>query len=300
MVKPFSDAAFAMKEGEISELVRTPFGWHIIKVEAIQEAKEPVLADVSDEIREKLRKDAAVGLAFDRAEEIYEACYGAGNISDAAKVNELEVHETGLFPRGGPVEGVGDSAAFAEAAFSLLEDEVSEPLELSDGYYILKLMGKSPATIPDLQSVEGQVKSDLIETRKDDLAKEDAEAFLKELSDGVSVEDALSARELEPGETDYFKRSGAIPGIGYEPDLQKKAFSLTASKPYSDEVIKGRQGYYVIWLKDRKAADPQGFENKESEITSSLLMQKRRRVMEDFMTLLRENSEITIQEGFLD
>jgi peptidyl-prolyl cis-trans isomerase D len=300
MIKPFSDAAFAMKAGEISDPIRTPFGWHIIKVEGIQEAKEPVLAEVADQIRNKLAKGEAKTLAFDRAEEIYEGCYGAGSISEVAQSNQLKVHETGFFPEQGPIKGVKEARKFAETAFGLHENGLSEPLELQEGYYILQLIAKQPARIPELKMVQESVRQDLIEQRKDDLAKKGAEEFLNDVKGGVEFQIAAANRELKAETTGFFKRSGAIPGVGAEREIQETAFTLNQSNPFSDTVIKGKQGYYMIQFKARQEADQKEFEAKKSEITTSLMFQKRQRAIGEFLAELRNKSEIVYQEGFLD
>ena len=267
---------------------------------ATQEAKEPVLAEVADRIRSKLAKDAASTVAFDRAEEIYDACYGAGNISDVAKTYQLKVHETAFFPQNGPIKGIREGRKFAETAFALVENEVSEPLELSDGYYILQPIAREPAKIPDLKTVEEKVRQDLIQAREDDLAKKDAEEFLNDLQGGAEFQKAAASRKLKAKSTTFFKRFGAIPGIDLEPDIQETAFLLSPSRPFPDAVIKGKQGYYVLRFKARQEADPKEFEDKKSEITYSLLLQKRQGAIRALLARLRKNSEITVEDGFLD
>jgi peptidyl-prolyl cis-trans isomerase C len=57
MVKPFADAAFAMKKGEISQPVKSDFGWHVIKVEDSRAVKPPAFAEVKEQIRNKLQQE---------------------------------------------------------------------------------------------------------------------------------------------------------------------------------------------------------------------------------------------------
>jgi peptidyl-prolyl cis-trans isomerase D len=300
MVKPFSDAAFAMQPGDLSEPVRTRFGWHLIKVEEVQEAEEPALAEVEDQIRGILVKEGARTLAYDRAEQMVDASYGGGHIDEVAKTHGLDTLETDFFSRGDRVKGITKAEKFAKAAFDLGDGEVSEALELADGHYILELIGRKPAEIPTLGVVEERVKKDLIGVRQDELARKDAEAFLDALKSGLAFEKEANHRKLDPQDTGFFKRFGAIPGIGPEQEVMAVAFSLNPSDPLPGAVIKGRQGYYVIRLKNRQEADPTAFEAKKSETKSSMIFQKRQKLMEEWLAQLRHEGEITIAEEFLE
>ena len=300
MIKPFSEAAFAMKPGEISEPVQTPFGWHLIKVEESQEAKEPVLAEVEGQIRSKLVKEGARTLAYDQAEEMYDASYAAGHIADVETTPEIEIIETEFFGRLDRVKGIKESTKFAEVAFNLGDEDVNEPLELTDGYYILEVIDRKPAEIPELGAVEKKVSNDLLGVKRDELARKDAEEFVQAIKKGNKFETEAKNRKLDVKSTGFFKRFGSIPGIGSEREIMDAAFSLSPSKALPESVIKGRQGHYVIRLKEQQEVDPKEFEAKKSEIKSGIISQKRQKLINEWFAQLRQKSEITIVEGFLE
>ena len=265
-VKPFSDKAFSMKAGEISEPVKTRFGWHIIKVERVNEANTMSLADATGRIRQKLTVDASKNMAYDTAEAVYDATFEGEQLESVAASQNLSLVTTDFFTRRTPPQGVQKKAEFANSAFSLIEGEVSDVKDFGDGYYLMELVEKRPSEIPELAAVEEQVKSDLLEQKRDEKAKADAEAVLAALKDGGGPREVGEQFELKPEQTGFFKRNDSIPNIGYERALSQAAFELSDRSKLPPEIIKGRKGYYVIRLSQRKAPSLDGFEKEKTGI----------------------------------
>jgi len=137
MAKPFEDAAFAMKAGEVSPPVRTRFGWHIIRVDAVEPARTVPLADVQAAIaRELVEGDAARKVADRRAAEALAQAKGGKRLADLFPAapgkgekgkgvaptlggDPLKAEDTGLFSRSGDfVPRVGAAPALSAAAFA--------------------------------------------------------------------------------------------------------------------------------------------------------------------------------------
>ena len=300
MVKPFADKAFAMKSGEISDPVRTSFGWHLIKVEKVNEADTTPLTGASDDIRKKLVDDHAKRLAYDAAEAVFDAAFEGGTLAEVVADQELKVNTTDFFTRQGPSTGIQDKAGFAKIAFDLPEEQVSEIQDLGDGYYLLEILEKQAARIPELAEAEEKVKADLTKEKKNEKAKMDAEALLAALKDGVTIDKAGEEFNLVSKSTGFFKRNGSIPNIGFERELSRAAFELTEETSLPPAVIQGGKGFYVIKFKQRKTPSLEEFEKEKVNTIERLLQQKRSGTLRAWLEQKKNSSEIVIEEGFLN
>ncbi len=298
MVKPFSDKAFSMQAGEISEPVRTDFGWHIIKVEKVNPATVQSLDEARTEIEDKLKADRSRNLAYDEAEAVFDATFEGQQFIDIAKERGLKMINTDFFTQKKGPAGTQNARQLAEAAFKLPLNEVSEIQDLGNGYCLIEALEKRPAQIPELKDVEAEVKKDLIKEKKDAEALRQAQSILTELENDTTLTAAADKLNLKAQTTGLFKRNDSIPGIGYESEIAGAAFKLSDSDAFHKEPIKGQKGVYVIKFKDRKEPSLEGFEKEKSDIKARLLQQKSFKAVETWLNRIKEESEIVIADGF--
>ena len=298
MVKPFADKAFSMKAGDISDPVRTRFGWHIIKVEKINPAKTLSLDEAREDIEKTLKTERSRNLAYDEAETVYETAFEGQELAAIAQERNLKILTTQLFSQKRPPKDIKDAARFASVAFGLSVDEVSDVQEFGDGYYVIEVVEKVPAKIPELKAVEDRVKKDVIKQKQDAKALSEANRFLAELKKGQPFNTISQKFKLAPKKTGFFKRNDSIPTIGQEAEIASTAFKLSDHDPLPSEPLKGQKGYYVISFRERKEPELNGFEKEKAALKDRLLQQKAFKTMEDWLKRIKSESQISIEEGF--
>ena len=298
MVAPFSEKAFSMEQGEVSEPVRTQFGWHLIKVEKVNEASVQSLEDATKTIQKTLTDDQAKALAYDKAEAFYETTLEGDLLAEVGNEMGLEVKTTGLFSMVGPEKEVNNPKAFADAAFALSVNQISEIQDFDDGFYILQVIESIPGKIPELAAVRDAVTVDLMKEKQAALAEEKAKALLAVLKSDSTADGTGSDSGVVFKTTDYFKRNDQIKGIGWENEISQTAFTLSSAQPFAEDVVRGKNGFYVIRLKDRRLPDSQGFDKEKKQLQEILIQQKELKAFSLWLSEVRKKSEITIQEGF--
>lgn len=300
MVKPFADKAFSMAAGEISDPVRTQFGWHIIKVEKVNPESNLSFDESKEKIRSKLTFDRAKALAYDDAETISDISFDGEDLVHAASERGLKVTTTDFFDAGGPESGMGSPAEFAAAAFELPILEVSDIKEFEGVYFILQPLEKKEPEIPELTPVREKVAKDLVKEMQDRKAHEDAKALLEAIRAGGAMAAEAEKFKLEPRFSGFVKRNDSIPGIGVESKINEAAFKMSAEKRLPEDVVKIRQGYCVMVFKEGKNPDSAGFGAEEKTIRQSLLTQKQAKTFQTFLAQAKAVSEITIEKTFFE
>jgi len=303
MVAPFEAAAFSLKPGEISNLVESSFGYHIIKVEEYSAPGVKPLADAIDEVKAGLKVDLARRLAYEKAMDAYNVNRKTGKLDDAAANNDLGIKETGLFGRDDAIDGIGREAAISAAAFTLEEGQLAKPVQTTQGIFLFSLKERQESRLPELADVKAAVEQAYRSDQAKSLAKEAAEKLLATAKELNSLKKAAAKQKLDVEVTDPFKRSfGAfIPKLGTSDEVGKAAFELTTEQPIADQIFTINGKYTVVSLKESTPADLEKLDAvARNELSGRLLLEKQEAAVNDKLQELRDAAQISLAPELAD
>ena len=161
MVKEFSEVAFVMEKGEISDVVESPFGYHIIKVEGKKEATNISLADATPSIVERLLKfERTPELLKAKAEELLKLVISKPEAKEYMAKNNLSWEKTGSIALNASyIPGMGTHREIKDAILQLSEDKKihDKVVHVGDNYFILKLASLKKADTSKLDQEKKKI-----------------------------------------------------------------------------------------------------------------------------------------------
>ena len=226
MVAEFEQAAFAMKNGEISDLVKTAFGFHIIKmVDNKPETTRP-LAEVRTEIEDQLKWQKAQAEAEKIAKSLEATMKTPADLDRIAKERGMQVTETGLILLAEPIQGVGSQPELSGRLFGMKEGDVTPAMRVSTGWVFATVTGRQDPYIPKLDEVKTKVADDVKQEKAAEMAKQRAAAIATELKSAKDFAAAAKRAGLEIKPTELVARGSAIPDLGISESIDNVAFAL--------------------------------------------------------------------------
>jgi len=294
MVKPFEEAAFRMKKGDISDLVRTPFGYHIIHIEDIKEERAKPLEEVREEISKTLVNSVSAELAHETALSLIDQMPYDAALEKFAVENNLEATHTEYFSQDEPIPGIGGDQKLRQTLFSFEKGQSSEVLEIDGKFYIFQIADRQTSFLPEMKDVESELGEDFTAHLAAEAAKAAAQGFLAELKAGKNWDELAEQNGVETQTSDFFTRTGSVAEIGYLPDLQEIAFSLNKAEPYPDKVLGNDKGAFVIRWEAKEGIDHAQFDKDKEKYRFSLMQTKHRQAFGKWIESLKNNAEIKL------
>lgn len=275
MVKPFEDTVFSMKVNEVSDLVRSPFGFHIIKLEGIKAGHTKSFDEVRATLEQQYKEHKAEEQFFDQADRLADLTYeNPDTLSIASQQLNIPIVTTGLFSRNNG-QGIATDPKIREAAFSadvLDANNNSEPIDLGQNrLVVLRIKEHKIATTRPQEEVKDQVIKQLQREKARQAAEEAGKKLLQRINAGENAELIADEARLEWNKTGFVGRNNKT----VTPNILSNAFKLPKpekSKPVTEGFLLPSGDYAIVSVYEVKDGDPKAVEaaTRESLKTSTL------------------------------
>jgi peptidyl-prolyl cis-trans isomerase D len=288
-VAEFEKAAFSLPKGSISDLVKTQYGFHILKIMDKESAHTKPFDEVKDSIRTPLLLSEADKQAGDIADKLSQAIRQSNKVSldDLAKQYHLTVGETRPVAATDPLLELGNSpeVKVSDSIFRLRQGELSLPVHTDRGYLILSIKQILPAHQGSLEEVRDKVVAELKQQKASTEARAKADELTKRVKAGEKFDVAAKALGLEAKTSDDLARSGSISNVASGKQLAP-AFQL---KPGDvGPPLNLGANWLVYKVADKQEPKPEEFDKQKKEITEAVLQNKRSLAFEAFRSALED------------
>jgi len=294
-VPEFDKAVFSTPKGDISDLVRTQYGFHIIKVIDKETAHTKPFDEVKDSIRtplllQKIDQQSAA-ISDQMSSQIRQS--NKVTLDDLAQKYHLTVSETRPLAPTDPILELGNSQDVKDEIIRLRPNELSLPIRTDRGYVVLSLKQVLPSHPGTLEEVRDKIITELRLSKSEQLAQSKIDDLVKRVKAGEKFDTAAKALGLDPKTSELISRSGSIPGLG-NAKLITSAFSMKQGD-LGGPVHMGAS-WVAYQIVEKVEANPADFEAQKAKITDTLLQQKRNMAFEAFRLALEDRLK---QEGKL-
>jgi peptidyl-prolyl cis-trans isomerase D len=286
-----------LKPGEVGGPIRSPFGYHVVKVFERLPGSRKELKEVASTLRATLTAEGQLRAHRDRAQDAQRTLLVAPDFAAEAKKLGLTVREAGPLRRGDPIEGVGQVAELGDAIFALPPDGVSNPVRVPEGYVIVRLLGREPSRVLPLAEARPDVLRAVRRQKARDATKARAETLVEAVRKGEDPRALARQHGATFAEIGPFSRAEPLGDRALGQSLGPVALALPDGSVGGP--VEGPGGFYVVKLLGREGPDPAAFAAARAETEARLLREKRARLWQAWLAAERASSKIEINRQIL-
>jgi peptidyl-prolyl cis-trans isomerase D len=290
MVPEFDKAAFELPIGQLSDLVKTSYGYHIIKVTDRRPASQRTLAEVRTQIEDQLKWEQAQAQAQKLADEVAKELKKPADFATVAKTRGLQTGESGFFARDEPIAGIGMSPAVAQQAFEMKDGDVSEPLRTPQGFAFVTMTGRQDPYVPKVDEVKAKVRDEVLKRKAIEAARQKAATISADMRG--DFDKAAKAAGLDVKTTELIARGAPIGDAGVSKALEDAAFALPAGS-VSDPIVT-ENGAAVVKVLERQDVKPDELAKQKDALRGELLNERKNKFFGAYMTKARLRMKIDI------
>ena len=293
MTPEFEEVAFSLKIDETSDIVQTPFGLHIIRLDGSRPEQVRPFEEVRAQLDQRITFERSEEIADQRAEELRVEVLRRTNFEDLAAQFDLELRASPLFSQ---LEGFSEvlSPEFTRQVFVAGRDRVSEPIRFGNGHVIFRVDEIVESHEPELAEVEDAVRSDLISELAEERAAEVADEFAVRLEQGEGF-DVLAAEIAAPIQsTELIQRDGVVPDLGRQSALVLAAFDHAPGEVGGP--VKVDRGYALFRVTAHVQPDWGQYATQGDVLRNEMLNQRRSGLFESLVLELREQYTVVTYE----
>lgn len=292
MVKPFEDAAFALKKGEVSKPVRTRFGWHLIKIDDVRKAGQKELDQVKDEISGMIAQEKAADSITDKLDNAIDLLASGMKIDKVSEELGIAFKKSEQATVQNLSRAFGMTESAAKTIIDLPKETATEmPIAIDGGYILVEKEADIPPSLSPLKDQKQDIESFLSQQRAMQMAKVKAMAIMAQLADSKTAAKTLKSIKKDLKTSEPFGRDGFVPGLGMNPKLAQAAFAGQKDQ-WLPEAFELPGGFIVARVDDRIPPKEEAWTAQKDMVMNAIFQQRANEVFNAFLTELRSKAKV--------